>query len=198
MTTSLRAGIVAGVVGVALLAAGCDAEGQASPKTKPTATPTIQTTTATPTHTPTPSTNPYEAKAIAAYKKAFETATAWALVGGLAPGNDVPAGLSETMTDQALTDQISALRQVYDLGLDRQSGEAVLGKIRRSTKQRAGNVVALDSCEDGRSIINKRPNGKTSRGRLIFKTSYYAVDQKTGTVKMTYYYGEEVTSCPIA
>lgn len=179
-------------VAAAAALAGCDSSAQGSPTPTPSNTPP---TSSTPSATPTPSVD-LEAQATAAYKKAFTTAESWAKVGGLAPGNKVPAELEETLTDEALKDQISELQQVYKLGLQRQSGESKITKIRVSSKKRVGSKIALDSCEDGSSIVNKRLDGTTSHGRLIYKTSYYTLVD--GRVKMTYYYGEEVKTCPIA
>ncbi len=183
---------IAVVVAAAAALAGCDSSAQGSPT--PTL-PAAPSTSSTPTPTPTPSVD-LEAQAIAAYKKAFTTYFAWAKVGGLAPGNKVPPELESTTTDQALKDQVGELNQVYKLGLQYQSGEFKITKVRVSSKKRVGAKIALESCEDGSSIVNKRLDGTTSRGRLIYKTSYYTVVD--GKVKMTYYFGEEVKKCPIA
>ncbi|WP_394276250.1 hypothetical protein [Luteococcus sp.] len=181
---------------VAVLVAGAALMGGCSGKVDVTPTQAASSPAATSAApTPTPSSDTMEKAAIAAYKKAFETSDAYAKAGGLAPGNIVPPELEAVMTGQALDDQVEELQQVYQLGLDRQAGEFVLGKIRVSDKERAGSSFALESCEDGSSIVNKRQDGSISHGRLIHKTTYYA--KVDGVVKMTYYWGDEVKKCPV-
>ena len=142
-----------------------------------------------------PSTAELQAQATSAYKAIFDAVNKSAITGGIAPGQEPPSAISDNATGQALADEITELNQLHRVGIRRVSGDSKLTKIRLSEKMRAGSIIALDSCEDGSSIVNHRTDGSTSHGRLIYKTSYYAMDH--GQLKMTYYWGDEVKTCPI-
>lgn len=133
---------------------------------------------------------------MAAYKAISDAYDEQALKGGLAPGEKPPAPISDNATGQALADEITELNQIHQYGIKHVSGESKITKIRLSEKMRAGSIVALDSCEDGSSLVNRRADGSTGHGRLIYKTSYYAMDH--GKLKMNYYWGDEVKACPIS
>lgn len=183
--------------------AACDSTSAATPAPSThasTAAPSVTstpaaTTSSSPTASTSPSTAELQAQATAAYRAIFDAFNTSAITGGIAPGQKPPAAISDNATGQALADEITELNQLHSVGIRRVSGDFELTKIRLSEKMRAGSIIALDSCEDGSSIVNHRSDGSTSHGRLIYKTSYYAMDH--GKLKMTYYWGDEVKTCPI-
>lgn len=129
----------------------------------------------------------YKAR-FALYFKTYQT-------GGIAPGTPAPAAFKELMTGQALTDTMTEMGQIETQGLRHKSGTFSIVAVAPSNKQMADSIVALHSCEDGRSLISTNSAGAVSHGRLVDVTSYYT--HENGQLKMMYYLSKAVTSCAV-
>lgn len=199
MTTTRHRTIAATATAAALCATlltGCD--GTAGASTAPATTPTAPSPSTTPTSAtpnPTPSVDPLVTQAEAVYRKQFDVIRQIYLLGGLPMGAKPPATLTQYVTGQALADRVSELNQVNELGLKHVSGSSTISVVRVSAQEMAGAVVALESCEDGRRLVSKGKNGKSSTGDLVHVISYYA---RSGTgLKMMYFLNHRVASCPV-
>ena len=188
------ASLTAAVITIAALASGCQSNSSAS---APSPTPTPTVTSATPS--PTPSAGAISAAdAEKVYRTAYINNFEVEKMGGLAPGESAPLMLTNYASGQALKNYMIFNRKVYNLGIRWKSGAPKITAVREkkgdTTYPEA--AIALESCEDGRSIRTVDRHGEADHGRIIHLDSWYARDKK-GTVKMIARNGVEVPSCDV-
>lgn len=185
-------------IGTALIAVAAVA-GCRSTDSTPTPPPSrvSATTSASSTLSPTPSAGAISAAdAEKVYRTAYINNFEVEKMGGLAPGEPAPLMLTNYASGQALKNYMIFNRKVYNLGIRWKSGAPKITAVREkkgdTTYPEA--AIALESCEDGRSIRTVDRHGEADHGRIIHLDSWYARDKK-GTVKMIARNGVEVPSC---
>lgn len=172
--------------------AGIPSTGQT---TTASSAPTTSSSATTPAASTSSSSSDLTRQAEQIYRDRFALYFKTYLAGGIAPGTPAPAAFKELMTGQAVTDTMTEMGQVETQGLRHKSGTSIISAIAPSTKQMAGAVVALQSCEDGRSVTSINSAGEVTHGRLVSMTSYYT--HEDGRLKMMYYMGKAVRSCAV-
>lgn len=192
MRTRVFRASAAAVLAVAALATGC---GATSSTDDPTTTSTPARTSAAPTSTPTPEVT--AAQAEKTYRDLTELQYQLLKQGGVSPDDKAPESLTALTDGQALKDHTSELNQAFNKGSKWKSGNYRITGIKVSgDKSNPDAQVALESCEDGRSIQTSWGDGSTSNGQLVHVTSWY---QKTadGKLKQIDYYSKRVSSCDV-
>lgn len=179
------------------LATGCNGTSSASPV--PTAATSVPTLPATATPSASASSKPSAPSAAEAeqvYRKAFSEMIRLGKAGGVAPGSAWPTSLTDVTAEQALEDIGSQLNQVAQQGI-KTTGEATITAVKPniSAGTTTGSTITLNSCEDGRKLSNKLPDGTVNAGALVFSTQTFRVVE--GKLKMVTYSGKRVDTCPI-
>ena len=179
---------------------GCHSAGSTSAPTPTPSTPT-PTSTASASHTssPTPSAGAVSAaEAEKVYRTLTANVSALEKAGGLVPGEPAPKTLTDYASGQALKDYMTFNHKVSNLGLRWKSGMPRITVVRekKGDTTHPEAAIALESCEDGRSVQTVDRHGEAGHGRIVHVDSWYARD-KAGAVKMIAFNSAEVPSCDV-
>ncbi len=170
--------------------------GGASPAPTPTTTPTLPAASSAPSPSSNPSQEALIEEAIAVYKRSFEARWKQFKAGGLAPDAPVPASFSSTMSGDALD---RALAEQYDgflQGIEIVSGDPTILDVRSPATSSLGTgIVGLESCEDGRAIKSRDPDGLMTTGAL--NKVDIKVERSEGKLTVVDFENTEVEQCAL-
>ncbi|WP_130865722.1 hypothetical protein [Acidipropionibacterium timonense] len=184
------------------LVTGCSGAADAVEPVTVTPTPRVSVSSVAPSQTPTPSPTP-EPVSVAEAEKTYRTIAEQVYLseksGGLRPDQAVPARLAALTTGSASKDYEQLLRQIWLKGSTWKSGRYVITGVRQVPLDKAhfSNALALESCEDGRSIRTSWSDGQETTGQLIHMTTWYQ-RSADGTLRQVDWLGRRVTSCDVS
>lgn len=205
MTTARRTATALACLALLAGTAGCGEKSTAAPASTPTIIPTLPPQPSS--HSAMPSTTPSTAGSadvlsVAAaedvYRKAFQATDDIYLRGGLPATAPTDSQLAALMTGEALDGTMTLVKELKKNGITHVSGTNSIVRVQELKGYKHGDSqLALESCEDGRSLRNRAGDGTISPGQMSYVISTYKVVD--GKVMMTYIDDSKtVATCPIA